>query len=299
MKTPEVSLLEWQKQYGTEEACIDALIQYRWPNGFICPECGYTEAYYITTRQLYECVHCKHQVSITAGTIFHSTKLPLDLWFWAIYLVAADKGSVSALRLSKLLGVSWPTAWLMLRKMRIAMGHRDSIYRLQNIIELDDALVGGKRSGKRGRGAEGKTPILIAVECRKKYRAGFMAIQVVNSIAKDSIDSFIKHHFVAGQTVQTDGLPAMNTVKEAQNHLAKVMKQTDPDKWLRLVHIVIGNLKKFINGTFHGVSGKYLQEYLNEYCYRFNRRFWEYELPYRLLNACLAHTPVKPFLRII
>ncbi len=111
MKTPEVNLLEWQKQFGSEEACIEAIIKYRWPNGFICPKCGNAEAYYITTRKVYEYAQCKHQASITAGTIFHSTKLPLDLWFWAIYLVAADKGSISALRLSKLIGVSWPTAW--------------------------------------------------------------------------------------------------------------------------------------------------------------------------------------------
>lgn len=109
---------------------------------------------------------CRHQVSATAGTLFHSTKLPLVKWFWAIFPVATDKGGLSALRASKSkpLGVSWPAAHSILSKIRTAMAHRDSIYRLGNLIELDDTYVGGKRTGKSGRGAAGKRPVLVAVE---------------------------------------------------------------------------------------------------------------------------------------
>ena len=144
MKMPELSLLEWQKRYGTEKACAAAIAKYRWPQGFICPRCGNDSAWYINTRKVYQCCSCRHQVSVTAGTLFHSTNLPLVKWFWAIYLVAADKGGISALRLSKHIGVSWPTARNMLKKIRTAMAHRDSIYRLFNeLIELDDTYVGG------------------------------------------------------------------------------------------------------------------------------------------------------------
>jgi transposase-like protein len=285
-------LLEWQKRYGTEKACAAAIAKYRWPKGFICPKCGNDSAWYITTRKVYQCSSCRHQVSVTAGTLFHSTNLPLVKWFWAIYLVAADKGGISALRLSKHIGVSWPTARNMLKKIRTAMAHRDSIYRLFNeLIELDDTYVGGKKPGKRGRGATGKKPVLVAVENRGKA-AGFVAMKAVETVSGETIENFLKHHLNNGQKVRTDALPAMNIVNKAHQHDKKITPPEEASSWLPLVHIVIGNMKTFLNGTFHGVTHKYLQEYLDEFCYRFNRRFWEHELPLRLLNACLSHVPV-------
>ena len=292
MKMPKLSLLEWQKKYGTEKACAKALFNVRWPEGFYCPRCGCKKSSYITTRKTYQCSQCKYHVSLTTGTLFHSTNLPLVKWFWAIYLIAADKGGISALRLAKHIGVSWPTARNMLRKIRTAMEHRDSIYRLENIIEMDDAFVGGKRPGKRGRGARGKKPVLVAVERRQK-KAGFIAAQVVDTIDKQTIREFMKYHVNQGQTVRTDAFPALNAIGETQTHDKKVTPPDQASTWLPLVHIMIGNLKKFLNGTFHGVTHKYLQEYVSEFCYRFNRRFWEPELPLRLLNACLTHCPAK------
>jgi transposase-like protein len=289
---PEVSLLEWQKRFGSERACEKVLVKIRWPNGFICPRCNSTDASYIKTRKVYQCSHCRYQVSITAGTLFHSTNLPLVKWFWAIYFAATDKGGISALRLAKHIGVSWPTARKMLRKIRIAMADRDSIYRLKNFIEFDDAYIGGKRPGKRGRGAAGKKPILVAVETKGK-KAGFMAVEAVDVISKETVREFLQHNMKWRQTVRTDAFPALNPVKEMHDHQKKVVPAEEVSKWLPMVHIVIGNLKKFLNGTFHGVSFKYLQEYLDEFSYRFNRRFWEPQLPLRLLNACLLHGPVK------
>jgi len=292
MKMPEVSLLEWQKRYGTERACEKVLVKIRWPNGFECPRCQSKNATFLRTRKKYQCSQCRYQVSITAGTLFHSTNLPLVKWFWAIYLTATDKGGISALRLAKHIGVSWPTARQMLKKIRTAMKDRDSVYRLQNLIEFDDAYVGGKRTGKRGRGAAGKKPILVAVEDREET-AGFMAIEAVDVISKETVREFLHKHLKEGQTVRTDAFPALNPVYEHHDHQKKVVPVEESSSWLPLVHVVIGNLKKFLNGTFHGVSLKYLQEYLDEFSYRFNRRFWEPELPLRLLNACLAHVPVK------
>ena len=172
------------------------------------------------------------------------------------------------------------------------MADRDGAYRLQNLIEFDDAYVGGKRTGKRGRGAAWKSPILVAVETRAE-KAGFMAVETVAVISKKTVREFLKKHLKEGQTVRTDAFPALNPVSELHNHQKKVVPVEEASKWLPLVHVVIGNLKKFLNGTFHGVSIKYLQEYLDEFSYRFNRRFWEPELPLRLLNACLLHVPVK------
>ncbi len=292
MKMPEVSLLEWQKRYGTEQACAKALAKVRWPDGFSCPRCGGTKAYHVASRKVYQCSQCRHQVSITADTLFHSTNLPLVKWFWAIYLMASDKGGISALRLSKQIGVSWPTARNMLKKIRTAMAHRDSLYRLEQVIEFDDTYVGGKRPGKRGRGAAGKKPVLVAVETRGK-KVGFMAMEAVETVSKKTVREFLHYRLKPGQTVRTDAFPALNSVNETQLHQKKVTPAEEASNWLPRVHMMIGNMKKFLNGTFHGVSLIYLQEYLDEFCYRFNRRFWEPELPLRLLNACLAHAPVK------
>jgi transposase-like protein len=292
MKMPEVSLLEWQKRYGTEQACAKALAKVRWPDGFSCPRCGGTKAYHVASRKVYQCSQCRHQVSITADTLFHSTNLPLVKWFWAIYLMASDKGGISALRLSKQIGVSWPTARNMLKKIRTAMAHRDSLYRLEQVIEFDDTYVGGKRPGKRGRGAAGKKPVLVAVETRGK-KVGFMAMEAVETVSKKTVREFLHYRLKPGQTVRTDAFPALNSVNETQLHQKKVTPAEEASNWLPRVHMMIGNMKKFLNGTFHGVSLIYLQEYLDEFCYRFNRRFWEPELPLRLLNACLTHAPVK------
>lgn len=292
MKMPVISLLEWQKKYGTERACIKTLTKVRWPQGFQCTACGSEKFSFISTRMLYQCSHCRHQVSITADTLFHATKVPLVKWFWAIYLAASDKRGISALRLSKQIEVSWVTARNVLKKIRTAMAHRDSIYRLHQLIEFDDTYVGGKRAGKRGRGAEGKKPVLVAVENRTRG-AGFVAMKAVDTISKKTVRNFLRFHLKSGQTVRTDAFPALNAVAENHSHEKKATPPKKASEWLPMVHIMIGNMKTFINGTFHGVSSEHLQEYLDEFCYRFNRRFWEPELPLRLLNACLAHVPVK------
>lgn len=196
------------------------------------------------------------------------------------------------MRLSKQIGVSWITATRMLRKIRIAMGHRDSLYRLHDLIEIDDAFVGGKRSGKRGRGAEGKSVVLVAIENRDQ-RAGFIAMQQVGAVTKESVGKFVQYHLPPDQEVRSDELAALLEIGKTQHHAARV---TPPDKageCLPWGHIAIGNLKAFLLGTYHGVSSKCLQEYLNEFCYRFNRRHWEAELPLRLLDTCPTHTQVK------
>lgn len=292
MNMPEASFLTWQSQFGTDNDCIDYLTHLKWPKGFICPSCGHDKAIHLRCRNLTECSHCHKQVSVTSGTLFHGTHMPLLKWFWAIYFIGSDKGSISALRLSKLIEVNWRTARLMLSKLRHAMGHRDTLYRLSGTIELDDALIGGKHKGRRGRGALGKKPVIIACESKGK-KAGFIAMEAVNHITHTSVEKFIKKHLLKGQKVHSDALPALNITGKTQEHEARVTPAELVDEWLPWVHIAIGNLKAFLLGTYHGVTGKYLQEYLDEFCYRFNRRFVEKELPNRLLNLAIIHAPIQ------
>jgi transposase-like protein len=181
MQAEVTSFWEWQQHYSDEKSCLQSLIKLRWPEGFKCGHCGNEKGWLLQTRHVYECAGCHQHTSITAGTVFHNTKLPLVKWYWCIYWMATDKGSISALRLTKLIGVSWITAQRMLRKLRVAMGDQNRLYRLEGIIELDDAVVGGKRPGKRGRGADGKTAILVACE-HNDGKPGFVAMKAAESI---------------------------------------------------------------------------------------------------------------------
>jgi transposase-like protein len=303
MHMPEMSLFEWQQKYGTLATCQKALAELRWPDGFVCPHCASKKYSFITTRYDFECRTCGRQTSVVSGTIFQSSNVPLPKWFLAIYLCASDKGGISAVRLSKELGVSWITAHRMLRKLRTVMADRDLLYQLSGHIEVDDALVGGKQPGKRGRGAVGKTAIIVAVErrvaqikTRRAKVAGYMAVGVLSEgVTGETVNAFMDGTVAHGfeQVIRTDAYPALNVIAKKRTHQKKVTPPEEANSWLPLVHIVIGNIKTFLNGTFHGVSSKFLHEYLAEFSYRFNRRRNERQLPMRLLNACKAHAPVS------
>ena len=164
-----ISLNEFLSLYGTEDQCFDALYQWRWPNGFLCPHCGHDRCCQLNTHKLQQCNRCHRQTSITAGTIFDSTKLPLTLWFQGIYLMTQDKKGISAMKLHRQLGISYNAAWRMRHKLMQMMMERDREHPLSGWIELDDAYLGGERSGgKRGRGAPGKTPFVAAVETNEQ-----------------------------------------------------------------------------------------------------------------------------------
>ena len=289
----ELSMLQFKKRFGSERACANALEKMRWPDGFVCPKCRHTKASRITTRRLLQCSICHHQVSLTSGTIFHKTRTPLLKWFWAIYLVGQDKGGVSAMRLSKQLELGYKTAWTMLHKLRKAMGQRDAGYALTGSIEMDEAYFGGAVAGKkRGRGTPHKTAVAVMVENRGEH-AGFLAIKTLTSVGKQQINSAVSAKIAPGQFIHTDGLNVYNDLAAlGHDHHAERVPREQAHEKLPWVHIAISNAKRFILGTYHGVSHKYLQAYLDEFCYRFNRRMWEQELSLRLLTACLAATPV-------
>jgi transposase-like protein len=160
-----LSLPAFLQQYGTESQCAEALFRWRWPNGFVCPHCGYADGYCeIRTRTLFQCKHCRHQASVTSGTLFAHTKLALTIWFLAMYLLTQQKNGISALELMRHLGVSYNTAWKIKHKLMQAMKERDGQRPLRGVIQLDDAYWGGERRGaKPGRGSPNKVPFVAAV----------------------------------------------------------------------------------------------------------------------------------------
>lgn len=282
-----MTFFEFQAQFSDEEACFQYLKKLRFPDGFTCPKCAHTDAYFIETRKLFQCKRCHHQTSLTANTIFHKTRTSLHKWFWAIYLIGSDKGGCSALRLKKMLGISYLTAWTMSHKIRAALGDRNTLYRLTALIEMDDAYFGGHEAGKRGRGAGNKSKVLIGVESNGTS-PGHVSMRVVPTVDAHSIKAFASDTIAPGQRIKTDMYPAYSVLKEQYDHSPDHVKPQDVERKLPWVHIMIGNAKNFIRGTFFGVSHKHLQGYLSEFCYRFNRRFFEPQMFDRILYACIT-----------
>jgi len=173
------------------------------------------------------------------------------------------------------------------------MENRDSLYKLSKFIEMDDSYFGSSTSGKRGRGAANKSTVVVAVESRGTG-PGFAAMEVVNSMHSKHIKDFALRVIEEEQTIHTDDYPSYNVLDVAFNHLGETVKPHEAMEKLPWVHILIGNAKSFIRGTYHGVSHKHLQSYLGEFCYRLNRRFNELKITDRLLTACLS-TPVVTY----
>lgn len=285
-----VSLLEFQKQYRTEEDCLKVLEQMRWPNGFVCPKCRHNEGYRLSTRPVVECASCKTHTSITAGTIFHKTRVSLVKWFWMIFLIARDKGGISALRLSKQLGMHYSTVWHIVHKIRRAMSLRDAeVIKLGGVIQLDEGFFGGYKR---------KAQVLVMVEDENKRSGSIVMKRIlgnkvpsgpgIQQVIESHVDNEAQQHFVA------DYAGAHRVIKNI-GHMLKSYKSTPQSAITNLgwVHMAISLAKRFLLGTYHGaVNRKHLQSYLDEFCYRYNRRSKEGLLHESLIRACLFASPV-------
>lgn len=265
--------VEFDRRFHSEHACLDYLFQLRWPAGFRCSRCDHDQ-YWVSSRCLFICRCCEHQQSVTAGTIFHGTRKPLTLWFKALWWFSTHKNGVNATILKELLGLrSYQTAWCWLQKLRTCTVFPDRT-KLSGSVEVDECFFGGAHSGKRGRGAEHKCKVAIAVE-RKGRKLGRLRMQVVESCSANELTSFIKTNITSGSQVTTDGWGAYSSLQgEGYTHKAIVQSRTDDaGSVLPGVHLVASLAKRVILGTFQGrFDPQYLQRYLDEYVFRFNRR---------------------------
>lgn len=284
----QMSLLEFQQAFSSEEACVEYLFRKRWAEGFRCPRCGYARYYFLKKRRLYQCRGCGYQASVTAGTIFHKTRTPLQYWFWMIFLMSRQKAGISMLGLQKMLNLSsYQTVWTMGQKIRQAMAVRNERYGLRGLVEMDDSFFGGKGRGKRGRGAEKKAKVLVMAENRGK-RAGFAAMQVVEKLDAETVKVTAQRWIYAGETIKTDQYSSFAILSRShyQHEPEPVTCPEQASVKFPWVHTVVSNCKNQLKGMQRGVSLKHLHRYLSEYCYRFNRRFWDDQLFDRLLTAC-------------
>lgn len=279
--------------FTSEEVCEQYLIKVRFPNGMPCLKCGKKDFYpRLKDRRAYQCKSCKFFNRPTAGTIFHRTHTSLLAWFVAIFLVAFDKRGLSVLLLAEELGLSYETSWAMLSRMRHAMAKRDAAYKLKGYVEIDEMFIGApSEAKKRGRGTE-KTPVLVAVSYTpvegKEEVTGFAKMQAVDAINELTVTTFVKANVERGSTVRTDGLSVYPLLKSyGYTHDQAPVKKRKAHLVLPHVHTFISNLRSFVQGTHHGLSETHLQQYLDEFSYRFNRRHRRSEMFDRLLRACL------------
>ena len=259
----------FMKEFSTKAKCREYLADLRWPDGFACPKCGCRHACVLSNGR-YQCSKCRHQTSVTAGTALHRTHMPLTRWFLAFYFVSQDKRSVSAVALMSILGTTYKTAWYMLMRIRFAMSQRDKTYQLNGTIEFDDTYFGGPTVGKkRGRGTE-KAKVFVAVSLDEQGNPCYAKMHVTQNIKQASVKKFAQAAFAQGSTIHSDGYRSYIPALEGYTHIHKPF---DPNSGLlHWLHIIISNAKAFLLGTYHGLPKKYLQAYLDEYCFRFSRR---------------------------
>ena len=268
-KTKGLPLGTFLKRFSTEVACQEYLADQRWKGGYVCPKCGSRQGYRLGNGR-YQCTQCRHQVSVTAGTVLHKTHMPLTKWFLAFYLVCQDKRGISAVQLSTQLGTTYKTAWYMLKRIREAMGQRDGTHRLDGVIDFDDAYFGGPvRGKKRGRGME-KVKVFVALSLDSQGNPRHLKMQVTPNIKQASVRKFAQSAFAENSVIHSDGYRSYIPALKDFSHKHKTY---DPSSGLlHWLHIMIGNAKAFIWGTYHGLPIDNLQSYLNEFFFRFSRR---------------------------
>jgi transposase-like protein len=299
MQQESLGLLEFQRKFRTEKACQKHLFRLRWPNGYSCPRCQQHRAYFHQRRHLYRCRACGYEASLTAGTIFHKTRTPLRKWFWMIFLLGRQKSGVSMLSLQRILEFrSYKTVWVMGHKIRKAMADRDAYYQLAGLIEIDDTYLGAPKPGKRGRGAAGKSKVVVAVETPGN-KPRFAAMRQVPKVGGPEIQEVVQDCLVPDAIPRTDGWQAYRVLDTLpQQHEPMITGSgKNPVTLFPWVHTLIANIKGNIRGVHHGVSDKHLPRYLAEFCYRFNRRYWEPQIFNRMLTACL-NTQTITFLEL-
>jgi len=296
------TILEFAAQFHDDEVCYQYLIKSRWPEGFVCPHCSMSGGWWLTKYKRFECKECHRQTSPLSGTLMHRTHLPIRQWFWATYLVATHTPGISAVQLQRQLGIAKnDTAWFLLHRLRQGMvrANRDP---LNGHIEADETHVGGPAKDKRGRGvrtASHKSLVGGAIEIQtyqnKKgewvERAGRLRLQILPSASASEIKKFLNAHVQKNSAVRTDGWRGYSAeIMKDYRHFKHV--QGSPERAKEIaphIHQAFSNLKSWLIGIHHGVDPKYLQAYLDEFVFRFNRR----EYPMAAFRSLLGIVSTK------
>ena len=295
MKIYPENAIELMDMFPNEESCLDYLSMIRWPYGYHCLRCNKSDASKLG-RGLYRCKSCNYEGSVIVGTLFQDTHKPLRLWFQAIWYAVNQKNGVSAFGLQKAIGLgSYHTAWEWLHKLRRAMV-RPGRDKLDGLIEVNETLIGGEHPGKRGRGAEGKTLVLIAVE-DTQWGIGRIRLAPIADASGDSINNAVMEMVAKGSTIRSDGWNGYNGLfKHGYKHQPVNNTNVQENDLIPSAHLIASLLKRWLSGTHQGaINHKNLPYYLDEFTFRFNRRTSNFrgKLFYRLIQQALEIDPIQ------
>ncbi|WP_103863869.1 IS1595 family transposase [Aquimarina sp. I32.4] len=290
-----MKLIEFFKHYPDEESCKIAFKSYRLQEGVTCKKCGSTSHYWKKNREQWECKSCKHRTTLKSGTVMQSSKLPYQYWFIAMHLITSTKKSFSAKEIQRQIGHKrYEPIWSMVHKLRSVMGLRDEQYELGEEIELDEgffetvSITRDKTEPlKRGRGSQRQSTVLVAAESRveeqnynpkkhrTKKRVGYLKMTVIESLKKEDLAVVVKEKVKKNTKIVSDKSNSYNNLKEDYNLDSKVVPKKEINTILPWVHTAISNAKRLLLDVHHRIDDDFLQNYLNEYCFKFNRRYFD------------------------
>ena len=264
------TIAQFDQEFPNDDACLEWLRNYLYPKRVHCPVCNKpTKHHRIKTKKVYGCDYCGHQVSPTTGTIFEHSPTPLKLWFYAIYLMSATRCGISAKQIQRETGVTYKTAWRMFNQIRSLL--QEDIPTLSGEVEVDETYIGGRKPGKRGRGAEGKSTVFGMAQ-----RKGDVSATVTLDIKRDTLYPIIKERVIPDSMVYTDEYRIYDRLKGQGYHHKRVHHASKVwvlgDAHTNTIEGFWSVLKRGISGVYHAVSQKYLQCYVNEYMFRYNHR---------------------------
>jgi len=302
-----MSIIDFIEQFPDEASCKRKFKEYRDEVGVVCAKCGGTSHYWKKDKEQYECKTCKTRTTLKSGTVMHKSKLPFRYWFIAMHLLTSTKKSFSAKEIQRQLGHKrYHPIWHMVHKLRKSMGQRDSEYVLAGRIELDEGYFSTEvptkekdKPLKRGRGSQKKSKVLVMAESemvespqkgKKPRRVGYLKMKVITDLKSDTINKFVKTLAADATEVDTDDSTSYVDLKEyIPRHNSQVIPKDKVGEILPWVHIAISNAKRQLINTFHDIKPEFLQNYLDEFCYKFNRRYHGEALFNRLLVACVSY----------
>ncbi len=300
-----MNIFSFSAEFGTEEDCRNHFKSQRDKYGVECSQCGGTEHYWIKSRWSYECKSCRSRTSLRSGTMMQNSNLPFLVWYKTMFLMSCTKKGFSAKEIQRQLGLKrYEPVWAMVHKLRKAMGNRDARYTLEGMIEMDEGYFTvaasdvEKKQGKRGRGAVGKKNVMVSAEStpledletgKKEKHVRYFKAKVLDDHQSDSVDKEISNSFDNKSIVFTDKSTSYVDISDfVELHLTEKSSPETTKETLKWVHIFISNAKRNLLGNYHKIKGKYLQLYLDEFCYKLNRRYFGENLFDRLVIANIS-----------